>query len=86
MVPEIPKYNIFIIKNFLVVVTLMAYGRVLLSYSKIIAWIRGGYASERARARRTLSASESVAKTVASARRNKALPRTNANDAAFRGQ
>ena len=28
MVPEIPKYYIFIIKNFLVVVTLMAYGRV----------------------------------------------------------
>ena len=28
MVPEIPKNDIFIIKNFLVVVTLMAYGRV----------------------------------------------------------
>ena len=28
MVPEIPKNDIFIIKNFIVVVTLMAYGRV----------------------------------------------------------
>ena len=27
-VTKIPKYNIFILKNFLVVVTLMAYGRV----------------------------------------------------------
>ena len=30
MVPEIPKNDIFIIKNFIVVVTLMAYGRVRL--------------------------------------------------------
>ena len=33
MVPEIPKYYIFIIKNFLVVVTLMAYGRVHTGFS-----------------------------------------------------
>ena len=33
MVPEIPKNDIFIIKNFLVVVTLMAYGRVRLHFS-----------------------------------------------------
>ena len=35
MVPEIPKNDIFIIKNFLVVVTLMAYGRVSAVHAQI---------------------------------------------------
>ena len=36
MVPEIPKYYIFINKNFLVVVTLMAYDRVRMDHTHVV--------------------------------------------------